>query len=459
MIRTHTVFLLAACLASWAQDESSIRFVNGDHLTGTPVSLDAKGIVWDSSLIEKPVPFPKDKIMDVTLPTHTPDLKTTDHEAVVTLNKGGIVRGQLSEVTDAAVVIDTWYAGQMRFNRAMVKSVNIEPSDMILYRGPNSLKGWTVTPQPDAWRYTNFSFLSTSGGVIARDDLLTDECSITFDAEWNSDSASYKVIVFSDTVDNRNPRSGYEFSMQRGGMVLRNLQTQTFIGSSHSSEIAQSNRAHIEIKASRTTGKIAFFINNRIVDMWTDADLERSQLGKGLHFSTSRLAPLRISGIRVAEWDGEIDQPLPPRAGIRRIHPEIGEEDPQRPQPAREENKEGRMKLANGDSLDGKVKSIQKGQVTIETSLGEVTLPVARLRTIALPPAAPEEAIARNNDVRAWMSDGGFIVFEFIDSNDKTITGKSQNFGTATFRRDAFQKIDFNIYDFELDELRTQSDW
>jgi hypothetical protein len=453
------LFLTAAGLAAWAEEESGIRFVNGDHLAGTPMSLDAHGIVWNSSLMERPVPFLKEKVLDVTLPTFTPDLKAADHEAVVTLTKGGIIRGQLSEVTDDAVVIDTWYAGQLRFNRVMVESVHIEPPDMVRYRGPNGLKGWTITPQPDAWRYANFSFLCGGGGSIARDDLLTEESSIAFDADWNSDSASYKVIVFSESADSRDPKSGYEFSMQRGGMVLRNLRTQTFIGSTHSAEIAQSNRARIEIKASRRTGKIAFFINNKLVDMWTDAELERSELGNGLHFSTTRLVPLRISRIRIAEWDGNIDQPLPPRAGMRRIQLGLGEGEPNISQPNLEEKREGRMKLANGDSLDGKVKSIQKGKVTIETSLGEVSLPVARLRTITLPAAEREEAIVRNDDVRAWMSDGSHIVFEFLDADETTITGKSQNFGTATFRRDAFQKIEFNIYDIDLESLREQSVW
>jgi hypothetical protein len=459
MIRTLIMVQSAACLATWAQDDSGIRFVNGDNLTGSPVSIHQDGLVWKSSLIEKPVPFLMEKVLDVTLPALTPELKATDHEAVVTLNKGGIVRGQLSGVTADTVVIDTWYAGRLHFKRAMVKSVAIEPSEMVLFRGPNSLKGWTVTPKPDAWRYTNFAFICKGGGSIARDDLLTDECSVAFDAEWNSDSASYKVVLFSNTKDNQNPNAGYEFSMQRGGMVLRNLQTQTFIGSAHSAEIAQSNRARIEIKASRRTGKIVFSINNRVMDMWTDADLPRSQLGNGLHFSTTRQVPLRISDIRIAEWDGMIDQAMPPRAGIRRIQMGFGEEEPPATQPDREENTEGRMKLANGDSLDGNVKSIQDGRVTIETSLGEVTLPVARLRTITLPEGGYDEAIARNGDVRAWLSDGSHIIFEFIGSEGDTITGKSQNFGTATFRRDAFQKIEFNIYNIALGEMRNPSDW
>jgi hypothetical protein len=465
MNKTWMAFLVAACLPASAEDESSIRFTNGDHLTGSPVAWDEKGVVWDSSLIERPVPFLKENILDITLPIQTPELKATDHEAIVTLTKGpytkgGIVRGQLAEVTDDAVVIDTWYAGQLRFNRVMVDSVQIEPSDTVIYRGPNSLKDWKMTGPKDAWKYANFSFISSESGSIARDDLLADECSVAFDVEWKSDATSYKMVLFSDSADTGNPQSGYEFSMQRGGMVLRNVRTQSYLGSTHSSEVAQANRARIEIKASRLTGTIALFINDQFTDMWNDGELERSQLGNGLHFIASRQIPLRISRIRIAKWDGAIDEPLPARAGMRRMQFGFGEDGaPIAPAPKPEEKLDGQMKLANGDAIDGKVKSIQNGKVTIETSLGEVTLPVARLRTITLPPAEREVAIVRNNDVCAWMSDGGFIVFEFIKADEQTITGRSQNFGTATFRRDAFQKIEFNLYGIEPDALRDQYDW
>ena len=458
MITRITLLLTATCLALLAEDQAVVRFINGDQLTGSPLVVDHQRLVWDSTLIERPIPFQRDKLLDISLPAQTPELAPTDHEAVVTLNKGGVIRGQLAQVTDKAVVLDTWYAGRLEINRLMVASVLIEPSDVILYRGPSSLKGWKITPQPDAWKYENFSFLSDGGGSVSREDLLTDQCSISFDAEWNSDAASYKVVIFADDSEERGSASGYEFSLQRGGMVLRNLRTQTFIGNTQSSVMAQSNRARIEIKASRTTGKIAFYVNDRIVDMWTDADVGRSKLGKILRFTTERRAPLKISRIRIAEWNGIIDEPPPPRAAMRRMFG-FGQDpvQPAQPPPAKETG--DRMKLANGDSLVGKVTTITNGKATIDTTLGSVTLPVSRLRTISLPDTAKEEAIARNGDVRAWFADGGHIVFDFIGSDASTITGRSQNFGTATFRRDAFQKIEFNIYNFELDELRKDADW
>ena len=458
MILRITLLLAIACLPLPAEDQAVVRFVNGDQLSGTPLVVDHQRVVWDSSLIERPIPFQRDKLLDISLPAQTPEIAPADHEAVVTLNKGGVIRGQLAQVTERAIVLDTWYAGRLEINRLMVANVQIEPSDVVIYRGPSSLKDWKISPHPDAWKYENFSFISAAGGSISREDLLTDQCSISFDAEWDSDAASYKVVIFADGSEERAAASGYEFSLQRGGMVLRNLRTQTFIGNTQSAVMAQSNRARIEIKASRTTGKIAFYVNDRIIDMWTDADVARSQLGKILRFSTERRASLKISRIRIAEWDGVIDDPPPPRAAMRRMFG-FGQDPVQPAQPPPAKEAEGRMKLANGDSLDGKVTAITDGKVKIDTTLGSVTLPVSRLRTISLPDSAKEEAIARNGDVRAWFADGSHIVFDFIGSDESTITGRSQNFGTATFRRDAFQKIEFNIYDFELDELRKDTAW
>ena len=40
-----------------------------------------------------------------------------------------------------------------------------------------------------------------------------------------------------------------------------------------------------------------------------------------------------------------------------------------------------------------------------------------------------------------------------------TLTGYSQNFGTATFKIAAFNRIEFNIYDPEMEDKRLAEDW
>ena len=173
---------------------------------------------------------------------------------------------------------------------------------------------------------------------------------------------------------------------------------------------------------------------------------------------------MRISRITVAPWDGTVDQVPEPRRGIIRrfnIQPEDEEPDPDpEPEPSlRETPKETRMDLANGDSLDGEVISIENSMIAIKSSLGDIKLPVNRLRTVALKSVGYDESIRRNGDIRASFPDGSSMVFRLDSAADGTITGSSQNFGSATFNMDAFNRIEFNIYDVALKEKRASQEW
>ena len=274
----------------------------------SPASLDQRIHPLGFPAHRTPRSFPCHKVLDVTLPSQPHAGHAADHEAVITLTKkakGGVIRGQLSEVTEDAVVINTWFAGPMRFNRSMVESVHIEPARQRALPRPQRNRRTGKSPHRRLPGHTQTPPSSAKGtGSIARDDLLSDECSVSFDAEWQSDATSFKVVLFSDSADTHEPKSGYEFSIQRGGMILRNLRTQTYIGNSNTQEIAQANRGRFEIKASRSTGKIAWYVNDKLIDVWTDNEVERGQFGKALHFITHRSAPLRISRIRICglEW-------------------------------------------------------------------------------------------------------------------------------------------------------------
>ena len=117
------------------------------------------------------------------------------------------------------------------------------------------------------------------------------------------------------------------------------------------------------------------------------------------------------------------------------------------------------MELANGDSLKGDVISVTDGMVAVKTPLGDVKLPVARIRTVALKKVDLERCIRRNGDIRAWFGDGNAIVFRLDGVGDGTLMGSSQNFGKSTFKTTAFSRIEFNIHDPDMDEKRAPEDW
>jgi hypothetical protein len=215
----------------------------------------------------------------------------------------------------------------------------------------------------------------------------------------------------------------------------------------------------VEIRASTKSNRIALTINDRIVEVWNDPDARKAQLGKALHFIVGSPLPHRISNIRVAPWDGVIDQMPEPQLGFGMRFGMPGLRDIPAPPPVTEKPDKERMELANGDSLTGEVTSIRDGTIAIKTPLGDVSLPVSRLRTLALKPVEAERCIRRNGDVRAWFPDGSSIVFRLDECGDGTLTGSSQNFGSATFSLDAFNRIEFNIYSRQYEELRSGGQW
>jgi len=455
---------LALATATAADAPNSIvRFANGDVLAGKPEAITPEVLVWQSPLLARPASFLLDQVLDLSL-SPTPPERTPDHEATVTLTNGDSIRGQLASVTDEAISLHTWFAGRMDFNRLMVSGVKIEKRANFLFRGPTGLDGWKQATEPPAWSYSRSAFRSAAEGGIARDGLLPEECSISFDAAWKGDSVRLRVILFSDDSSTDNPSSGHELTFQRGGVHLRNCRTQNFIGSARSQELMENDRVRVEIRASMKSGKIALFINDRIIEVWNDPDAGKEGFGRTLHFISGSSLPLRISNIGVAHWDGVIDQIPEVRPGFDRGFDPMGglpgdDEEPAAEAGAEEKPAASRMELANGDTLVGEVTSINDGVITVKSTLGDIRLPVSRLRSVALKPVEPERCKRRNGDIRAWFPDGSSIVFRLEATGDGTLTGSSQNFGTATFSTAAFNRIEFNIYSPRLEDLRRAEDW
>jgi hypothetical protein len=172
---------------------------------------------------------------------------------------------------------------------------------------------------------------------------------------------------------------------------------------------------------------------------------------------------VKISRIEVGSWDGEVDQLPDPQAlaggppiGIPGAQDEDEENSEQLP---KETPQTGRMELRNGDSITGEVVSITDGIITVKTPFREVKLPIEVLRSLALKPVALETCKLYNGDVRGWFPDGSSIVFRLDGTGEGTLTGFSQNFGTATFKTAAFSRIEFNLYDQDKQELRVANGW
>lgn len=452
------LFALAlARISSAAEADSTVRFANGDHLTGSLVSLGTDKLIWKSPILESPTPFLLGKVLDLSMTAEQPDIAAR-HEASIALTNGDLVRGQLAAVSDEAVELDTWYAGRMKFNRLMISEIRIAERPDIIYRGPSGLDGWKQSGKEPAWVYQNSGFRSTDQGSIARDMDLPQECGVAFDIEWR-DRLMMKLVIFSNDLTNSRPTSGYEIQFQQQNIQLRSCKGSRYIGNTSAAASLQENeKAHIEVRASSKTGKISLYVDGQIIENWTDTELARGEFGKGIHFIAENVVPMRVSRIEVSTWDGEVEK-APERRGraMNRGMIEDGEGDTT--PPVEEKPKNGRMELRNGDSIAGEVLAIEGGLLKVKTPFRDVRLPIESLRSLTLKPVDLERCIRKNGDVRAWFPDGSSIVFRLDQVGEGTLTGFSQNFGNATFKLSAFNRIEFNIYNSGLEEIRTAGGW
>ncbi len=459
-----TAILAATFALASAADEvkSSVRFSNNDLLSGSMESLTTERLVWKSPLLEKPTPFFLKNVLDLTLAAEQPDNKSR-HEATVTLTRGDLLRGQLVSATDEIVELDTWYAGRLKIPRPMVTDIRITERPDFIYRGPTGLDGWTQSGAKPAWIYQNSSFRAGAAGGIARNVNLPDECSIAFDAAWKG-SFLLKLVFFSDDLTTDRPTTGYEMMIQQRSVQLRACKGQRFIGQTPNATALQENeKARIEVRASVKSGTICVFVDGQIIEKWNDPEVARNEIGRGIHFIAMNASPVQISHIEVGAWDGELSQlPQPQVPGGM---PPMGfpgaldaDEDEPPTAPA-EKPISGRMELRNGDSLAGEVISISDGIITVKTPFREVKLPLEILRSVALKPVDRDESKRENGDVRGWFPDGSSVVFRLDGVSDGSLTGYSQNFGTAQFKIAAFSRIEFNIYDPELEDVRMANGW
>ena len=450
-------FCIACLPVVRAADDSlaTVRFSNKDRLTGSIESLTTERLLWKSPILAKPSSFFLKNVMDLTLTAEQHEI-TANHEARLSLTNGDEIRGQLAVVAEGFVELDTWFAGRVKFNRLMIAGIEIHERQNLIFSGPVGLDGWEQSGDQPAWTYQNGALRSVAAGGIARDVELPDECSIGFDATWRG-SFGIRVALFSKDLSSDRPSSGYELTFQQRSIYLRSCKTQKFLGHTPNATALQENeKARIEIRASVKSGKICVLVDGVLVDVWTDPDIAEAELGRGIHFITQNALPIQVSRIEVAEWDGEVGEvPDPQRAGAME---ELGIEDTARPQkPAKPEP--GRMELRNGDSITGEVVSISDGRILVKTPFREVRLPVENLRSLALKPADLERCKRENGDVRAWFPDGSSVVFRLERVSPGTLTGYSQNFGTADFKLKAFNRIEFNIYDPELEDIRRKEAW
>lgn len=315
------------------------------------------------------------------------------------------------------------------------------------------MEEWTASGSDGGgWTFKAGVLSSETPGGIAREIAFPMESSVAFDASWRG-AFKPRIILFSDNINTDNPETGYELVFQGRSVHVKKCGSNNWLGhTTNAGELQANEKARIEIKASKKSGKIALYVDGNLIEIWEDDEADGEKFGNGFHLISQESSPLQISEISVTDWDGYLEDDASGRR-IDRGQLEFEENDESAVE-VESVIPEGRMVMRNGDTIEGEVIAIEGEEIKLQTKFSEVRIPISRLKNILLKTAEMETPKRYKGDVRATLADGTRMVIRFDGVKGDRIVGFSQNFGGAEFRKDAFKRIEFNLYDDAMDRIR-----
>ncbi|MCC6581995.1 MAG: hypothetical protein IT440_16310, partial [Phycisphaeraceae bacterium] len=409
----------------------ALVFLSGDTLHGELVSVDPRqGVTWKHPDAAVPIVFGLPNLREIKLAPGPVESAMRDATAVIYLTNDDQVLGTLVGITDAAVLVDTAYAGRLTLVRSMVRSILPGTKAAgFTYEGPTGMDGWTAQRGGGGtWTFKNGALVSTGrNGFIGRDVGIPDVASISLDLAWRG-QPQFTLSFCGERVDNPNQGayvlniSGdyfnlYRFSPQSGSNEL---------GSFNQAGFALKGSARLSVYVDRTKKSVALMLNGVLVRQFTDS-ASKAPAGKCLSLGCNQ-GLLRVSNITVGKWDGKADAGTTTAGGE-----EAGSDDC--------------LHFANGDKVRGKLKTVTNGKITFVTAYATMDVPLERVATMEFGKAGLERARRNANDVQLVFASGARITVGLEQLAAGRVTGASENFGNMAAKLGAFAKVYFNIYD------------
>ena len=380
----------------------AIYMLNGDIISGKFVKFDPKtGLIWEAAGIKPALQIDPAGIDRVTFKGQPPAKAS---QSRILLHSGNELTGQLEFADADKVVINSWYAGRLEFKRTAIKAIipASGSSGRVTFSGPKASDGWVFSTAKNAGGKKGFpngllpqgpiqgglpkkntpsgkfqlkvnSLESTgSGAMVGRKVEFPDKSVIEFDINWTTpgrDSGYFSLSVnfFSDNLKSPSNGNSYSLKLSQASANLSRHELQD--GEPFSERLGQStrvnltgigSRARFSFRVDKKKRTFVLLINGQKVANWKDKEKFAGK-GDGLVFSTRSPSPLKISNIRISEWDGSLPASYENVLGV---------------------NKQDFVRLSNNDTITGSVVGIRENQIKIKTSFAEVNVPLTRISIV-----------------------------------------------------------------------------
>ena len=418
----------------------SVELLNGDVLHGTFLSIDTKnGARWQHPAVKQVMEMNAASIAKIRLERPKSTNASPRQTCSVRLTNGDELLGELISLDEEKLILETWYAGTLTLPRKMVSSLSPGLARVSnVFEGPTGIEGWKIsgngggrfirngvmtTTGGGAWKYNNGAFYSSGNGSVGRDVKMPPVSNTEFDLNWRG-YLQLNIALYTDTLEGYGGNC-YMLSLNYTSVNMQRMSKNGDSGSFGQADLQalnQKTKAHFSIRVNKEQKTISLLMDGALVKQWTDrADFAGS--GTGLLFYQQGQGFVKVSNIRVTDWDGKFEEPSG-KAG---------------------KTKDDLVKLVNNDKISGTLKSIKDGKMTFETTFAPLTVPIERIDQIDLSTEKSEKAPANPTDVRVVFAGRGTLTLQLERWDDQQVSGSSSNFGKAKFSPAAFALIQFNL--------------
>ncbi|MSR66922.1 MAG: hypothetical protein EXS24_06070, partial [Pedosphaera sp.] len=371
------------------QQPQVLQLLNGDVLQGTFVGFQTGvGVKWRHSAVSKDIEFSPAAVGAVRLNNVTPPPAGSKQTCTVKLINGDEFVGDLLELDAEKLTLDTWYGGTLTIPRkSLLKLMPGVGKSTSIYEGPTDIKGWMSqggnairgnvlekliinrrpmvvggAPAQPGWTFNNDSFIASGAGAqIGRKLKYTDMVNVEFDLAWRG-YFQVSAHIFADALEQYSGNA-YAVGVNPHNVHLLRMTAQngqSNIGNANVQSLQQKNAARFSIRINKTAKSIALLVDDVLVQQWKD---NQDFAGKGdfLMFSSQGQGIVKLSNIRVTEWDGKMPVISSTTGAL----------------------KEDLARMVNNDTVSGSLKSIKDGKVQFATSFAaDLSIPIDRLTQV-----------------------------------------------------------------------------
>lgn len=409
-----------------------MQFLDGSSLHGRLEGVDpSKGVQWRHPDSAQPIRFKPSNLAWIGFERPEAIPSPADPTCRFRLKNGDEIFGSLKGIGGDRVELESWLGGTLRPSRSEVQSITfLSKGYSVLYEGPTGMDGWVLgrsLPGQSGWQYRDGALVASSVGLAGRDLGLKGSASIEFDMAWTS-NFNLVLIIYTDVLDRFDyGTSCYMFYLGPGYINAQRVQANTGLSQlgpqAQLPDSLRRNRMRLELRCNKEDGTFTVMADGRQVHRWKDNAGFIGQ-GKGItFFSQMDGGAIRISNLKVAEWDGRLES----------------EENLEKAE------KQDMIRLANKDRVVGDIREVNNGKLSIDTAQGKLDVPLTRITQIQMGGTNRVASAPAPWEVRAFFAGGGSLSFQMNGWTEKSITGTSSSLGQVALNSKSIRQIQFNL--------------